>query len=306
MREVLLSKFQRDLVRSVFPPDAVILRAEYMQDQQRCPIRIDLLTNQGVESVVLRISRNQGGVEREVSVLPALARLGLPVPSVLVEPSVDPDAPELYAMSLMTMLSGSTLQSLASSTTANLDLTCRLFAEAITRMHGVSEAVKADPAFSCIPVQSLLDDFSSVVNRGGDWLVQPLVKKAIAVLRSEVERLNPPLVLSNGDYQPGNFLAEGSVLTGILDFEKARFSDPLASLARLPVYDLQPLARPESMVRILNLLGYSSRELAVRVAIFAIRTLQIKVPVQGGTERDAEWRDYVQGTLANAIHELDV
>lgn len=75
---------------SLFPSGTRVTSAFYMQDLTPCPMRVGVTLPDGSEEhVVLRIARNRGGVECEALVLPALARLGLPVPAVLAGPVSD-------------------------------------------------------------------------------------------------------------------------------------------------------------------------------------------------------------------------
>src|SRR3989338_3819655 len=53
------------------------------------------------------------------------------------------------------------------------------------------------------------------------WLYEEVYRSAMAYLKPVLEKVDMPLVISNGDYQPGNFLAKDGKITGYLDFESA-------------------------------------------------------------------------------------
>jgi aminoglycoside phosphotransferase len=299
--QIELSDFQSHLVLSAFGPGAAILRAAYMQESQPCPIRVEVRSGGEIHAVVLRISRNPGGVIRESAVFRALARLGVPVPDVLAGPMMDTGNPDLYEMGVNSLLPGETLLSLSDRGAKGLALASNLVVVAVRTLHDLTRLAELDPVLSALPRRTLIDDLSAVVRRGGGWLSHPTVAMALIRLWAELKRIDTPLVFSNGDYQPANFLTDGRRLTGLLDFEKAAFVDPLAVLPRFPVYDLWPLSQPDLMEHTLESLGYSTREFAPRVAVFAIRTLQMQAPVVGGTERDLEWRTHVLGVLGQAL-----
>lgn len=61
----------------------------------------------------------------------------------------------------------------------------------------------------------------------------PLVTHAMAWLRDHVPDAEGPVVLVQGDTGPGNFLYEGGVVTGIIDWELAHLGDPMDDIAWL-------------------------------------------------------------------------
>jgi hypothetical protein len=90
------------------------------------------------------------------------------------------------------------------------------------------------------------------------------------------------------------------VLTGMVDFEKAAFVDPLAVLARYPVYDLQPIWGSKFAERVLAHLGYTAEEFAPRVAVLCLRTLQTKVPASIRNDRSK----FVLTTFKTALAQM--
>lgn len=61
--------------------------------------------------------------------------------------------------------------------------------------------------------------------------LDPLIEHALAWCRSEVPGDDRPPVLVHGDIGPGNFLHDGSHVTGLVDWELAHLGDPLDDLA---------------------------------------------------------------------------
>lgn len=264
-----------------------------MQAMRPCPIRVDVRSQGSETSVVLRIARNDGGVEREAAIFPALRRLGLPVPRVLVAPARDPAASELFAMMVIELLPGETLLARDDIERASL-----LLRGAYWRFQSTSIET---PELAGLPRRTLVDDFDDVIRRGGPWTEVTDIQNALGQLGAVVRRIKAPLMFTNGDFQPGNFLTDGSLLTGMLDFEKAAFVDPLTVLTRFPVYDFRPLSRSGLVEAILEDHGYTPKDLAPRTAIFAIRTLQTKLPIEGGTAHQVSFRRHVLTTLSEAL-----
>lgn len=114
----------------------------------------------------------------------------------------------------------------------DVDLAFGLLAAAIDRLHGVTEGLRNDPAAADLPRQTLAGELRGVAERAGLWRRHPAFAGALDRLLPVAEAVGTPLVFCNGDYNPGNFLATGEVLTGFIDFARARFEDPLAGLAK--------------------------------------------------------------------------
>jgi len=301
---VTLSRFQETLVRSAFQGAVEVVGATWLQELRPCPILVEVVADGLKSVVVLRIARNKGGVEREAAIYPALRQMGLPVPRILAGPDADPDAPELFSMVIQERLMGQPLSRWAESSEDGLGLAAERLAEAYSWFQKVTRRAKDAPEFAALPRQSLRDDMEDVVRRGGNWFDVAEVRDAVDLLTNRIERDNMPLMFSNGDFAPANLLSDGRSLTGMLDFEKAAFVDPLAVLTRFPVYDLRPLSRTDFIASILQSHGYSEGDFALRVAVFCLRTLQTKCPVEGGAPNRQELRRHVLGVLKDAIAQV--
>ncbi|HEX4125121.1 MAG TPA: phosphotransferase, partial [Tepidisphaeraceae bacterium] len=122
----------------------------------------------------------------------------------------------------------------------------------------------------------------AIVRSGCEWLDNPTFVSALEQLRSVVDQVDTPLIFTNGDYQPGNFLTDGCKITGIIDFEHASFQDPLMGFVKYPIYDLLPLSRTNLIDSVLADTGFSRREFAIRMVAGCLKTLVCGIPYQGG------------------------
>lgn len=296
-----LTPFQEALVLSLFPPGAAIVSALAMQKMAPCPIRVKVMTPQKVEKeIVLRIARSRGGVPREALVFPKLAQLGLPVPTVLAGPVSDPEDVRAVSMTLNSLLPGRTLQDWSSDGGHGLELALEQTVEAVLRLHRLTDRLLQDEIAPLLPHKALSSELMRLVQSGNAWVQEPVFAATIRRLQPIAEAVDTPLVFSNGDYQPANFLSDGTRLTGFVDFEKACFEDPLIALARYPVYDLNPLYHAGVVARFLKTSGFTQSDFAPRLALFCLRTLLTKTPVSGGTLLQQERRDHVLSVLAVA------
>jgi hypothetical protein len=122
-----------------------------MQAMQPCPLRVTVAEpgQQELRQVVLRRSRNQGGVEREASVLPLLYVLGLPVPRILAGPVHEADSGESFAV--LEFLRGFTLQVLADASSDGATTAKNLLVDGITRLFSATSAVSESPIAAQLP-----------------------------------------------------------------------------------------------------------------------------------------------------------
>jgi aminoglycoside phosphotransferase (APT) family kinase protein len=305
-----LTDFQRQLVLSLFPAGSIITKADWMQWMRPCPVAVDVrLAGDGPEQrVVLRRSRNPGGVEREALVLPELARLGLPVPRLLAAPSTDPKDDE--TVSVLSFLPGVSLQDFAMRSEASLVTARTLAVQAINSLHSVTDSMwfnlVASEALGKVPKRRV---WLAWRREQETWDSQPDFGDTLRQ-RMEIASRNTTLrtriVFSNGDYQPGNFLTDGEDITGLLDFEKAGFADPLMNVARFPVYGIEPLNGAGIAAAFCDANGFTDSDLAIRVVIFGLRTLRTKLPVDAAQDapQQREFRARLLGVIRTALDEV--
>src|SRR5581483_167821 len=98
--------------------------------------------------------------------------------------------------------------------------------------------VRRHPIATTLPRVTLSSELGEIVQRGGEWFSVKPFAEAIEGLQRVVARVEVPLVFSNGDYNPLNFLHEGDALTGWVDFEGACFEDPHIGFAKFQLWRL--------------------------------------------------------------------
>jgi hypothetical protein len=231
-----------------------------------------------------------GGVEREAAVLPLLASAGLPVPTVLAGPLIDPTQPEAGAMTILNVLPGQDfLEWGFTATPAQLQWAIGLILQGIDLIHGATEFLQRSPAAQLLPQKTLSWELQAIITKGGPWLSEPVFKQALEALAPAVSKIETPLAFSSGDYNQGNFLFEGHHLTGIIDFTLPCFEDPHISMAMYWIYCWNPFDQAGIVQRYLQQQRLSFADFAPRLALRCLRTLQENLPVRGGEDRRDEW-----------------
>jgi hypothetical protein len=169
------------------------------------------------------------------------------------------------------------LQRMSQDSPEGVDTAGRLVMEGITRLHALTEAVRHEPIGRRLPQITLLTELQMIVERGGPWLGVPLFRQAIQQLIPILGAIRTPLVFTNGDYQPANFLTDGHGVVGFVDFEMARFEDPHYGVAKYRVYDMAPLHEAGFVERYLSACGLSEVDFAPRLAVRCLWTLQREI-----------------------------
>jgi aminoglycoside phosphotransferase (APT) family kinase protein len=300
-----LTPTQEALVRTAAPGSTgiVAVRPRRRWDGRTAyPLFVRVARPAGETTVLLRVDRFRGGVEAEAAVLPVLGRLGLPVPRLLAGPAADRAHPDRGPVSVLSVLDGTDAQRLAAGASAGeLEALGAVVFDGVARLRAVTAAVRA--AAPPIPAVTLAAELDAIRARGGPW-------PAAAAFREALDRLMPAaaaaaaesaLVFSNGDYNPANFLAAGGRLAGIVDFAQARFEDPLYGFAKYWTYDLRPYHEAGVIAHGLAAQGVTPAQLALRLAIRCLWTLQREVPVSGGPPGTARYRERLLRLLAQSL-----
>lgn len=300
-----LGTFQRALLLSACPAGTLITEARFApQYMEKGPALVGLTCPDGSErTVVVKRSGSPHGVLTEARLFPVLARLGLPVPAVLAGPAFDPANPQSGPSMVMSYLPGTDLQRLSEASPAGLDVAGALVLDGIARLHSLTEAVLGEEIGRDLPRVALLTELRSVVERGGPWLQAPLFRQAVQQLVPILAEVRAPLVFSNGDYQPANFLTDGERVTGFVDFELACFEDPHYGVAKYRVYDMAPLHKAGFVERYLDAHQLSEADFAPRLAVRCLWTLQREIPVSG-SDADNDYRSHVLQLLRGALRRL--
>lgn len=299
-----LTPFEGRLILSLCPAGTRIARAAYFRHHAYpCPIRVAVTLPSGApwEFVVRSIRQPKGHLEREVALYPLLARLGMPVPTVLAGPVRDPSDPAERPRLVLSLLPGTNLQRLSETGGRHLADARALLIEAVRWLHRMTPAVHASAAVRVVPSGGLVHHLDTIVDQRGPWRDTPVFRSACKLLRPALRRAALPLVFSNGDYQPANFLATDGKLTGFLDFEFAWFEDPLYGFAKYPIYDLAPLNAAGTVEAFLRHSGLTRRDFAPRVALGCLATLNREIPVAGPGDR---YRTHVLRLLYEALKVL--
>ncbi|HLG60938.1 MAG TPA: aminoglycoside phosphotransferase family protein [Ktedonosporobacter sp.] len=310
-----LSAFQEAFVLSIYPRGTHIVSARFHRTVRLpCPVWVRVALPDGEEQVViLRMDYTPGGVEREAIVLPSLAKHGLPVPTILAGPLLDPTQPEAGLMMLLNVLPGQDLLGWSWDRSAKeINHALSLVLEGVERLHLLTEPLKRDDLAGRLPQQTLYMELQEIVAGGGPWFTEATFVQAVERLTPVVAALQTPLAFSSGDYNQGNFLFEGDSLTGFIDFTGACFEDPHVGMAMYWIYSWYPLDRAGIVERYLEHHNLLFSDFAPRLAVRCLRTLQQQIAVIGGEdlrdeddfESHAEYRCRVLGFLQRAMQAI--
>jgi hypothetical protein len=229
------------------------------------------------------------------------------VPAVLAGPVALTDLDEGAALMVLRELPGESLPWCGVTSLAEADLSCRLVIQGVLRLHELTEQVARDEIATALPRVTLSSELGEIVQRGGEWMGVDLFTEAIHRLERALADVEVPLVFSNGDYNPLNFLHEGDALTGWIDFELARFEDPHIGFVKFRLWQLDELGWGTGMKaglieRYLYAQGVSRREFAPRLVLRSLSHLQREVSVCG--EGDASQRRHMLNVLADGLSAL--
>jgi hypothetical protein len=133
---------------------------------------------------------------------------------------------------LLSELPGRPLPWIGLKDLATAHRTCQLLGEAVDTLHALTPRVLAHPISATVPSTTLESELQMIISRGGPWLSDPSFAEALALVQATVGRFTSPLVFSNGDYNPLNFLVADDTISGWLDFEHACFEDPYIGFAK--------------------------------------------------------------------------
>jgi len=303
-----IDAFQVALILEAYPSGTEIVEVgPYRPGYMQYPYRASVQLPDGREEIcVLKADPLVGGIEREGKLLPVLARLGLSVPSVLAGPRLHPDHPNRGALIVLSELPGEPLP-WGDITLAEADFTCRLHQEAVTRLHQLTDQLSRDKVARALPKKTLPSELDGIIARGGPWLEVPIFAEAVAHLQPILESIQRPLVFSNGDYNPLNFLHDGISLTGWIDFTGACFEDPLIGFAKFFIWAFDVLGwgagiRAGLVERYLYNQDLSRSDFMPRLVLRCLWRLQRDVSV--ANEQDAFCRQAMLSVLQKAIDVL--
>lgn len=320
-----LTSFQKALILSAFPEGTQIVEVRPARSWSFYPVLVKIRTINGLQPVYLRKDRKIGGVELEAELLPVLHKLGLPVPELLAGPVIDPDSQDSVPVTVISSLPGESLLKFSWEAKGNdAYIAMKLVLEGVRRLHGLTEALQKEPVARKIPSKTLTKELEEIQNRAGNWLEIKEFQRAIKRLESRLPQIEEPLIFSNGDYNPGNFLFTASneaklatadhswgnpgsleriphKLTGFVDFSWACFEDPHIGFAKYWTYDWFPAGLIERYLYLNNL---RPQEFAPRLALRCLWTLQREFEPRTISPAFNWYRENLLGLLRHAMAKL--
>ncbi|MBC8140590.1 MAG: RNA polymerase sigma factor, partial [Armatimonadetes bacterium] len=218
--------------------------------------------------------------------LPALSRLGLPVPRLVAEPVANGDG--YTAITDTPIGENLLLWSLEGKIPPRINAASTLTIAAIDQLHNLTESLLADPVSNALTRRDLAGEVAEIKQMGGAWLEHPLFAEVLARVELRVAEIEVPLVYTNDLYFP-NFLrvADGAITEYVYPW--GHFGDPLLGLAKFWTYDCYPFIHTGFVERYLYEKGITRRDFAPRLAIRALRTLQNEVPITRPADGDGTY-----------------
>jgi hypothetical protein len=208
---------------------------------------------------------------------------------------------------LLSELPGQPLPWLGLSSLAEADRTCRLLISGVDQLRRLTEPIRRHSVAPTLPHVTLAAEFKKIEGRATEWRAVEPFARALALLPEALVAVAVPLVFSNGDYNPLNFLHEGEALTGWVDFAAARFEDPHIGFAKFLIWSRDEWGwgtgvKAGLVERYLYARSISRREFAPRLALRCLHHLQEEVSVDG--EADAEQRRHILALLEAGLADL--
>ncbi|MEK7187616.1 MAG: phosphotransferase [Patescibacteria group bacterium] len=299
-RRATLTRKERRAVLSSDSSFESVIRATYFDNYDLpCPVRVDIATKgKKIRSVVLRRSRH-GSIKKEAQIFKALSEFGLPVPEVLKEPFKNEKGEWVAVYSL---LPGENLQKLSMGSKKDLALAKRLVVEAVLKLSKATRFINKHKVSRLLPRHTLVSELKAVSEPDNPWISEEIFKSTKKYLDGVIPKIKTPLILSNGDYQPGNFLEQNGKLTGFLDFESPSFSDPLMGFVKYPIYDLYPLGRTNIVEVFLKKAGFSKKDFKIRLALGCLKVLKKEIPISGGNTEMKKYRNRVLRLIKEIVY----
>ena len=298
-RPETLSPWRRDWLLGAFSPGTEIVSVESRShESQRVELRLPTGESRTVD---LRMVGRKGGNETEAALLPVLARAGIPVPALVLGPSRDPDLPDWSTLLAVESIEGETACRWAlAGDPKSVAHACEVVLDAAERLAAATAAVEA--AGIAVERSSLKDELDRIVADGGPWMEVPTFREATKRLRPVVEAIDVPPVLSDSGIGGINVLLDDAGrFAGLVGVAWARIEDPHYGITKFWTYDCWPLRWAGIVERHLVRHGLTMKDLAPRLAVRALATLQREIPVEGG---DAGYRNDMFGWLKRGTDSL--
>ena len=303
----MLPSFLEPLVLSCFPVGAQVISAQsYRPEYRLFPICIHVqVPGCDVQRYVVKLNRSDL-IYREAQALRILTDMGMPVPKPIREPI--PLFHEDRALLVLTEVSGRSLPWCGVTSVAKADQSCRLVLEAVRRLHQLTERLQEDSESSGVfPRHTLRAEYAEIVAASREWMQVSLFQKGVEVIGKALQHESTPLVFSNGDYNPLNFLTDGQALCGFVDFEGACFENPHIGFAKFLIwsdddYGWGAGAKTGLVERYLYSEDVSRRAFAPILVLRCLRHLVQDVSVKDS--RDQAVREHILHLVAEGLQTL--
>ncbi len=296
---------------SLFPPGTRVIQSQpYRPDYRRYPMCVHLQTlGDGARRCVVKINL-PGLIEREVKALRLLSRVGLAVPEVLFDPVPLPSEENMSEERTLVVLSelpGRSLPWCGITSLAEANLACRLTLEGVARLHHLTARVQDDAA-SLFPQNTLAAEYASTVAEMGEWRNVGIFHEAVEAVGATLAEADTPLVFSNGDYNPLNFLCDGQALSGFIDFEGACFENPHIGFAKFLVWSRDEYGwgtgkKAGLVERYLYTRNVSRRAFAPILVLRCLRHLIREISLTGSKDEAA--REHILQLIAEGVQTIE-
>ncbi len=326
---------------SLFPPGTRVIHSQpHRPDYRRYPMCVHLQTlGDGARRCVVKINL-PGLIEREVKALRLLSRVGLAVPEVLFDPVPLPSeertseertseertseertseertseertseerTSEERTLVVLSELPGRSLPWCGITSLAEANLACRLTLEGVARLHHLTARVQDDAA-SLFPQNTLAAEYASTVADRGEWRNVGIFHEAVEAVGATLAEADTPLVFSNGDYNPLNFLCDGQALSGFIDFEGACFENPHIGFAKFLVWSRDEYGwgtgkKAGLVERYLYTRNVSRRAFAPILVLRCLRHLIREISLTGSKDEAA--REHILQLIAEGVQTIE-
>ena len=175
------------------------------------------------------------------------------------------------------------------------------------QIHRLTGAVRRHPVAATLPHVTLTAEFEETARRSAEWRAVEPFGRALDLLPGALAAAAVPLVFSNGDYNPLNFLHEGDALTGWIDFAAARFEDPHIGFAKFLIWSRDDWGWGTGVIaglveRYLYARNLSRSQFAPRLVLRCLRHLLDEASPSG--EADADQRRHILALLEEGLADL--
>lgn len=206
---------ERYLSRALGCPVELVGAGQLLQSTRAAPWKLDVTADGVARSYVLQV--DERGLEYEFRVLEAMERVGIPSPRAY---GLDLRGEALGVPCFFSdFIAG---ESLLGPLVAGEAWAETVYVDTVSALQSVTQTDLGDLEVN----QESASDVLEAAWGYFDGNPHPLAEVAYRRLKDTQPDL-PPVRFSNGDLWPDNFIVEGHELAGVIDFQRAGFSDPI-------------------------------------------------------------------------------